>query len=246
MNMQSVRPVFLLLFLVLLAAPGFSQSPDKVLKQAVQAMTRGKGEKTLRAIRSWRVQGTITNTKDGASGAYLAAAMAPNLYTGSFDLRGLEVSVGYSGKSGWMRDSRDGLRTLTGQSSRDFQTEALFRNSRWLDFKREKAKLAFAGQTPVNGKAANTVVMTTAKNVKIKLYFDAASGLLVREELPAGAVTRIFEYSDYRPVNNVMEPHAVSVSIGEQRYEIKLNAIEHNPALDRARHSRPAPATQGK
>jgi len=142
--------------------------------------------------------------------------------------------MGYNGKSAWTRDSRDGLRTLTGDASRDFQTEARYRNARWLDYKKEKSKLGLGGQTTVQGKTANVVVLTTVKNVKIKLYFDAASGLLVREEIPAGEITRVFEYSDFRPVGSLTEPHAITVSEGDERYEIKLAQIVHNPGIERA------------
>ena len=197
-------------------------------------MTNGKGEKSLREIRSWQVKGTITNPKDGATGGYRAYAIQPNLYAYEFDLRGLEVSAGYNGKSAWMRDSRDGLRTLTGAASRDFQTEARYRNARWLDYKKEKSKLALGGQAQINGKPANTVVLTTPKNVKIKMYFDAASGLLVREEAPAGEITRVFDYSDFRPVGNLMEPHAITITEGDERYEIALEQTVHNPQLERA------------
>jgi hypothetical protein len=210
-----------------------AQSPDKVLKQAMKAMTNGSGEKALRAVRAWQSKGTVTRKSDGEAGQYQAAAMWPNLYTGTFDLRGLETSVGYSGKSGWFRDSRNGLRTLTGDVSRDFQAEALFRNTRWLDAKKDKAKLMLVGTANINGKAANTVVLTTAKNVRIKLHFDAASGLLLREEIPAGAVTRIFDYSDYRTVNGLQEAHAITATIGAEVYEIKLAQIVHNPPLKR-------------
>ena len=211
-----------------------AQSADRTIKQAVKAMTNGKGEKALREIRSWQIKGTITNTKDGAAGAYQASAAQPNLYTSAFDLRGLEVSMGYNGRSAWIRDSRDGLRTLTGAASRDFQTEARYRNVRWLDYKKEKSKLAAGGQAQINGKPANTVVLTTPKNVKINMYFDAASGLLVREETPAGEFNRVFDYSDFRPVGNLMEPHAIAITEGDARYEIKLDQIVHNPQLDRA------------
>jgi hypothetical protein len=60
-------------------------------------------------------------------------AMRPNLFNLSFDVGGFEVESGYNGKSGWMRNSRDGLRTLTGDASVDFQTEAAYRNSLWLN-----------------------------------------------------------------------------------------------------------------
>ena len=223
------------IILTALCAEGASaQSVNKILKQAVKAMTGGKGERALREIKSWQVKGTITNLKDGASGAYRAAATQPNFYIREFDLRGLEVSMGYNGKSAWMRDSRDGLRTLTGDASRDFQTEARYRNARWLDHKKDKSKLSFGGQTTVAGAPANIVVLTTVKNVKIKLYFDAASGLLIREEMPAAETTRVFDYSDFRRVGNLMEPHAITLAEGGEQYEIKLDQIVHNPQMDRA------------
>src|SRR5215470_2445033 len=223
-----------LIFVALCAASASAQSADKIVKQAVKAMTNGKGERALREIRSWQVMGTITNLNAGSSGGYRAAATQPNLYVREFDLRGSEGAIGFNRNSAWTRDSRDGLRTLTGDASRDFQTEARYRNARWLDYKKEKSKLAFVGQTTVQGNPANTVVLTTIKNVKIKLHFDAASGLLVREEIPAGEITRVFDYSDFRPVGNLMESHAVTISEGDVRYEVKLDQIVHNPQIDRA------------
>src|SRR5215813_12247843 len=234
MTKRILRVAISIIFAALCAASASAQSADKIVKRAVKATTNGKGEKALREIRSWQVKGAITVLKDGASGNYRAAATQPNLYVREFDLRGLETGIGYNGKSAWTRDSRDGLRTLTGDASRDFQTEARYRNARWLDYKKEKAKLAFAGQTQLNDKPANTVILTTLKNVKIKMYFDAASGLLAREETPAGEITRVFDYSDFRPVGNLMEPHAITVNEGDERHEIKLAQIVHNPQIDRA------------
>src|SRR5262249_30712895 len=90
------------------------------------------------------------------------------------------------------------------------------------------------GQTQIDGRTVNTLVLTTPKNVKIKMHFDAASGLLAREELPAGEITRVFEYADFQAVDGVMEPHLIRVSAGQERFEIKLDQISHNPQLDRA------------
>ena len=223
-----------LIFIYTFSLAAVAQSPDKILKQATKAMTNGSGEKAWRNLRSWQIKGTVTRKSDGATGQYQAAAMLPNFYTGTYDVRGLETSVGYSGKSGWVRDSRDGLRTLTGEASRDFQAEALFRNTRWRDAKKDKAKFALVGLTNINDKSANTIMMTTAKNVQIKLHFDVASGLLLREEIPAGALTRVFDYSDYRTVNGLQEAHAITMTKGSEVYEIKLDQILHNPALNRA------------
>lgn len=234
MTRQALYATFSIAFTIVCATAAPAQSADRIIKQAVKAMTSGKGEKALREIRSRQIKGTITNTKDGATGLYQASATQPNLYAVSYDLRGLEFSAGYNGKSAWTRDSRDGLRTLTGAASRDFQTEARYRSARWLDYKKEKSRLAFGGQAQVNGKTVNTVVLTTPRNVKIKMYFDAATGLLAREELPAGETSRTLDYSDFRLVGAVMEPHAIAIVEGDTKYEIKLDQIVHNPQLDRA------------
>jgi hypothetical protein len=215
-------------------APASAQSADKVTKLAVKALTGGKGEKALRQIRSWRRKGVITNTRDGASGEYESAALSPNLYMNTFDLRGLEFAAGYNGKSAWMRDSRDGLRTLTGPESRDFQAEAIYRNRLWLDYKKDKSKLTLAGQAAIGGRPANALLLTTPKNVKIKLYFDAASGLPVREEMPAGDVVRIIDYSDFRKTGSLMEPYAITITNGNKRYEIRMEQVIHNPQMDQA------------
>lgn len=214
--------------------PAQAQSPDKVIKQALKAMSNGKGEKALRTVRSWQVKGQLTRLSDKATGNYQAMAMWPNLYTGSFDVSGFEVAVGFNGKSSWMRDSREGLRTLTGLASRDFAAEAAYRNARWLDYKKEKGKLTLAGTEEVNGKPANTVLFTTAKGVKIKLYFDAATSLLVREELPSGDAVRTFDYADHKLVDGVMEPHTIIVQAGKDSFEIKLSEVKHNVTLDKA------------
>jgi hypothetical protein len=211
-----------------------AQSPDKVIKQAVKALSNGKGEKALRAVRSWEAKGRITRLSDKASGNYQAMTLLPSLYSCSFDLAGFEVSSGFNGKSAWLRDSREGLRTLTGQASREFQIEAVYRNLRWLDYQKEKSKLTLAGQTQLDGKPTNTVLLTTVKGVKIKIYFDTASGLLVREEIPAGGELRIFDYGDHRTIDGVLEPHTINLTDGKERYEIKLSEIKHNAQLDKA------------
>src|SRR6478672_2259812 len=116
----------LVLFLIFLSATVLSaQSPNKVLSQANKALG---GEKVLKNVRSWQISGRITRQSDGAGGAYQSYAGNPNIYGESYDLNGFEFAVGYNGKSGWTRDSKNGLRTLTGEASGDFQAEAFYRN----------------------------------------------------------------------------------------------------------------------
>jgi hypothetical protein len=208
-----------------------AQSADKILGRAEKALG---GKKALQSIRSWQRKGSVTHLKDGAAGAFLMQAAEPNFYNEVFDLNGFETETGYNGKSGWQRNSREGLRTLTGSESRDFQAEAFYRNNLWLNYKKEKAKIVFTGQKTFDGKTANLISLTTAKGVPIKLYFDAKTNLLIREEIPAGSGTKTFDYSDFRAIGGIQEPFLIKLKSGEDVYEIRLDQIIHNPNLAQA------------
>jgi hypothetical protein len=235
-RLSSALALTLLTLLSLFVAPSArAQSADSVVRKAVKA---AGGEKALRRVVSWQARGTITRRRDGATGRYQASAARPNLYFAASELSGFESSEGYNGKSGWRRDSRAGLRTLTGAESADFQAEALYRNGLLLNFKKEKARLSYGGQASVNGKAAHNVALTTARGVQIKMFFDAATGLLAREEIPAGEVTKVYEYADHRAVNGVLEPFAVALTTttkdGAEQYEIRFDQVTHNQPTERA------------
>lgn len=217
-----------LAILFLTAANVGAQSPSKILKLANKSLG---GEKALQAVRSSEKTGRITRVSDGAAGAFAMRAAQPNFYNTAFDLNGFETEFGFNGKSGWTRDSREGLRTLTGDASRDFQAEANYRSARWLSYKKEKGKIVAGGSYDLDGKPANILILTTAKGAAIKMYFDAASGLLRREEIPSGAAAIISDFSDYRSVDGVQEPFSITRKVGEEVYEIKLDRIVHNQAI---------------
>jgi hypothetical protein len=207
-----------------------AQSADKVLKQAIKAMG---GEKVLRRVNAWETSGVITRCSDGATGRYQATAMRPHLYTVNWEIGGFEASIGFTGKSSWRRDSRNGLRTLTGKASDDFRAEAAHRNRRWLDYKKDRMKLSYAGAVTVNDRAAHAIILANLHGAQTKLYIDAASGLPVREELSEGDVKKSFEYGDYRAIDGVMEPFTVTLTEGEDRYDIRIEKITHNPPFNR-------------
>lgn len=236
-----MRTLYLFLTILLFTTTVATQSPSKVISQANKALG---GEKVLKGITSWRQTGTIRRLSDGASGKYSTFAAGNALYGGIFDLNRFEFAVGYNGKSGWMRNSKDGLRTLTGVQAREFQAEALYRNNRWLRVKDEKAKLTSGGTTNIQGKPVNIVVMTTAKAIKLKLFFDATNGLLMREELPWNGSVKTFDYSDYRSVNGIQTPFALNVSGDDETYEIKLDEVKHNETIAKSTFDFPVISTE--
>ncbi|MFN0141098.1 MAG: hypothetical protein ACKVQW_13550 [Pyrinomonadaceae bacterium] len=225
--MNLTRSLFIILVFSFAAV---AQSPSKIVSQANKALG---GEKVLKSVTSWRQTGTIRRQSDGASGKYSAFASAGSLFGDAFDLNGFEFAAGFNGKSGWMRNSKDGLRTLTGNGAREFQAEALYRNNRWLRLKDDKAKLTWGGTANIDARPANVVILTTARAIKLKLFFDAKSGLLVREELPSAGGFKTFDYSDYRLVSGIQTPFAIRAGIDGETLEIKLDEVKFNEAVAR-------------
>jgi hypothetical protein len=222
--------------LLLLALSALAQSPSKILKQAERALG---GAKALTYAKSEVRRGRIKRTSDGAEGKYILHAARPNLLNVSYDIAGFETETGYNGRSGWSRNSRDGLQTLTGRASLDLQAKALFRNNLWLRYKAEKSKISSGGKPWINGKPTNAVVLTTQKGVVIRIYFDPVSGLPVRDEIPNGTDVDITDYDDYRNVNGVQRPFSARLTNADGIYEITFDEIDLNQPVARSKFDFP-------
>jgi hypothetical protein len=224
----------LLNILLLTAAFAFAaagQSPDKILKNAEKALG---GAKAMRSAAAATRTGRITRLLDGVSGGYISHTAEPDLYNEDYDLDGFEIETGTNGRSGWARNSRDGLQTLTGEASVLMRATALYRNHLWLERKREKSKIAYAGQTSVDEKPAQIVTLTTIRGVTIKMYFDAVTALPLRDEIIFAGRTETRDYADYRNVGLLKMPFLERITTDGQAYEVKLDSIETNKQVDRA------------
>ena len=226
-----MRLKYFLFLLALFAVPTSAQSPAKILKQAEKAMG---GSKVLQSTTSWLRNGTIRRSSDGATGRIVMQTTKPNLFNLTFDVSGFEIESGYNGKSGWTRNSRDGLRTLTGDASVDFQAEASYRNSLWLDAKRERSKITSGGKADVNGRSANVVLIATAKGPRISLYFDSTTNLLLAEEFSSGTTKRRYEYFDYRNVDGRNQPSKMKFEWDGIAYEATFEEIVPNAKIARS------------
>ena len=207
-----------------------AQSPASILKRAEKAMG---GAKAFQTARAWSRSGTITNVKTSSKGKFRSETAQPNLYHMAFELDGFEIESGYNGKSGWERDSRTGLKTLTGNASLAQQAEATFRNTLWFNYKKEKSNIVSGGKSIVDGKPASVVLLNTAKGVEIKLHFDAASGLLVRDEIISGDLSESSTYDDYGDVNGTRQPFRIKMESGGESYVVEFAEIIPDAQLAR-------------
>lgn len=100
----------------------------------------------------------------------------------------------------------------------------------------EKVNAELVKAANINGKAAYEVKVTYPDGNAISHYYDAESGLKVRDieyaQAPNGEqVPQITEYGDYKAVNGFMVPYHLSIPIGPQSIEAKAGEVLINTDL---------------
>jgi hypothetical protein len=214
--------------ILLFSALASAQSPKKVLKQAEKALG---GKLAYLRLRSTVHTGRITRVSDGATGKYLQLTARPDVINTEFDLAGFEVESGYNGRSSWMRNSRDGLKTATGDESLMLQAEAEFRNELWFNAKTQKAKLVGDATTKIGDRSVNVVKMITAKGILIRMYFDAVTGFMLRDEISVNNLSITTDHENYLDVSGTKQAYFRRIASPESALEITFDKIETGKQL---------------
>jgi outer membrane lipoprotein-sorting protein len=225
-------------------APG-APSAEQVLDKFITAI--GGGDRLAR-LTSWTAKGTYIGYAEAQTVPLEIYAKAPGQLTRTIrTFNGLSTTV-VDGRSAWTSipeaETPVPLRQLSGSE---------------LDAARLDAQLAFPGNIKqfltgwqgsvpaVLGDDKDLYVIqgTSPAGLPVKLYFDAESGLLVRQirytEAFLGRNMQQIEYDDYRDVSGVKMPFKWTFAwqSGQGRYE--LTDVQPNAAIDPARFAQPAP-----
>jgi outer membrane lipoprotein-sorting protein len=98
--------------------------------------------------------------------------------------------------------------------------------------------------TVINDHEVQVVQGTTARGGTATLYFDAESGLLVRQvrynDSPVGRISRQTDYSDYREVAGVKMPFKWTDTWLDGRDIVELTDVQPNVDIDAAKFAKPA------
>lgn len=77
-----------------------------------------------------------------------------------------------------------------------------------------------------------------------KLYFDSNSGLPVRliseHHSPQGTAQFVEDFNDYRRVDGVMLPFAITQTGGDSSFVVKIAEVRHDAELDDSEFAEPA------
>jgi photosynthetic reaction center cytochrome c subunit len=219
-------------------------SVEQVLDKYIQALG---GAQRLAALTSFIAVGTsVGYGPEGDKRAFEVFAKAPGQRTTiTHTLDGDSTTV-YDGRAGWIAAPHRPLPlvTITGQELDGLKLDAD------LSFPaRIKAAL---GQWRVGPSAAiddrdvHVVQGTGAGGAIATLYFDKASGLLVRQvryaRSPVGRIPTQIDYADYRDVSGIKMPFRWTVIWLDGQDTVQLNEVRPNISIDPAKFAKPAPA----
>jgi len=109
---------------------------------------------------------------------------------------------------------------------------------RYLEIKDTYPQMRVLGKENIDAREVYVVGATSREGDREKLYFDVASGLLVRKvsafRTAFGSIPEVMDFSDYRDVSGVKLPFTIKWSRPPFAYvrnfsEIKLNSLIDTP-----------------
>ncbi len=84
----------------------------------------------------------------------------------------------------------------------------------------------------INGKDAYVISITSASGINLKEYFDAATGLKLREETTAeGDIPTTITYGNFKEVNGIMFPYSESIISQGVELNLTIKEIKINSGL---------------
>jgi len=163
-----------------------------------------------------------------------------NRYSKSVEYPKATINEGYDGTTAWKTNGSQPI-SLPAADLEQIKREAdLFAPQ---NIKTVYPTLNWRFVDLVSGKPANVVLATTASGSRERLYFDVATGLLVRRIAVSPTVLGNFvyqvDYSDYKLFGGVKVPTTIEYSIPGVRWTEKVIQVKNNAPAEAAKFSAP-------
>lgn len=214
-------------------------SVDQVLDKYVQSLG---GKAAIEKLSSRVSKGTF-EASQGVSGEIQFFSKAPNKTTLVVDLSGLgQIRQGFDGTVGWADNPQTGPRDMTGQELLVTKRGAEFYQA--IKLRALYPKMVVQGKQKVGEHEAYLIEADPGDGSLRRMYFDTATGLLVRNEIERdtgqGRGTFETELDDYKEVDGVKLPFTVRQSNPGVSFTIKITEVRHNVPIDDSKFAKPA------
>lgn len=221
-------------------------SADEIFSKYATALG---GQTAIDKLKSRTAKGTITQA-NGNSFQFELSQAAPDKFDLVVTTPQGTIERGFNGQVGWEKTAR-GVREITGAELINFRAaNGLFS---LLKLKEQYSKPPRVRKDKIGERDVYIVDGTTTDNRRMRLYFDAASGLLLRRTttMPTiiGIIPDEIDLEDYREADGLKFPftaRAATVEVGNPTStrtftELKLNVPVDDSKFNIPQTTKPAP-----
>jgi photosynthetic reaction center cytochrome c subunit len=219
-------------------------SVEQVLDKYIQALG---GAQRLASVTSFIAVGTsVGYGPEGDKRPFEVFAKAPGQRTTiTHTLDGDSTTV-YDGRAGWMAAPHRPvpLLAIAGHELDGLKLDAEL--SFPARIKEALGQWRVGSSATIDDRDVHFVQGTGVAGAIATLYFDKASGLLVRQvryaQSPVGRIPTQIDYADYRDVSGIKMPFRWTVIWLDGQDTVQLNEVRPNVPIDAAKFAKPAPA----
>ena len=220
--------------------PKHTPTVDQLIARYQQAVG---GRAAWEKLTSRSSMGTVEVPSMNLSGTVVIHEKAPDKILTIIIMAGSAFRQGFDGSVGWAEDPQDGLREQMGAELAEAKRQADFYGP--FDLHGQYAKLALLGSEKIGDREAYVLEASLPEGgPPDKLYFDSQSGLPVRivsqHHTPEGVSEFREEFSDYRNVDGVKLPFAISQSGSGPEFTVRIGEVRHNISFDDGEFAKPA------
>ena len=228
------------------AAQTSSSAPtvDQVLEKYVQGLG---GKAAIEKVKTRIMKGSIELPATGDAGSIVPGTI--EIYMKAPDKRMSVVNIpgsgidqrGFNGSTGWYVDPDEGPKNLGGQDLANIKLESDF--YRELRLKELYHGMTLQGKENFGKSPVYVISAQLADGSSAKLYFDAQTGLLVREDVPVetedGRTMMQSTFEDYKDVDGVKLPFTIHRTRPDSDSTLRFAEIKNNVPIDDAKFNKP-------
>jgi len=246
MQLPVMKYRYTTLFLVVFAiAASLSMAADMPSGESLlqRYIDRSGGAEAYAKAKNMAMSGTVEMPAQNISGTVSIFEEGEKSYT-AMEFAGIgKIEEGFDGDTAWENSALQGPRVLEGEEKIEAKRAAtLARITSWRDVYKEAHTV---GSEDLDGKPAWRVEMIAKEGKPETFFFDRDSGLLVRisgvHTTPLGDVSAESTMSDFRPINGILTPFALTEKAMSQTIVMRFTSISYNAALPKDRFDLPAP-----
>jgi hypothetical protein len=217
---------------------------DKVLDNYLKAVG---GRDAWEKLTTRLSKGTIQIPAMNMSGAVEINEKAPDKSYTVTTIPGFgDIRQGFDGSTGWTSDPQSGLHVMAGQELAEIKRDSQFYMA--LKLREIYPHIILKGKDKVGDRDAWILEVTPADGSPDNLYFDAQSGLLLRQkgerESPNGKAQIQTDLEDYHDIDGIKLPFTIRQTSDMGTFIIQITEVHHNVPVDDAKFAKPASAAE--